>query len=61
MPWKQRPIGGIQVGWAFYLLGLAAIGGIVLVATGERGLGAVVIVATLALSAAVWNRYRQQR
>ena len=54
MAWKQRPIGGIEVGRAFSVLLITAVTGMYVISTGERVVGALVILASLALFAAVW-------
>ena len=58
--WKQRPIGGIEVGRAFSVLLVTAVTGVYVLSTGERLVGALVILASLALFAAVWIGYRKQ-
>ena len=60
MAWKQRPIGGIEVGRAFSVLLITAVTGMYVISTGERVVGALVTLASLALFAAVWIGYRKQ-
>jgi len=58
--WKLRRIGGIEVGRAFSVLLVTAVTGMYVMATGERLVGALVILASSALFAAVWVGYRKQ-
>ena len=55
-----RRIGGIEVGRAFSVLLVTAVTGMYVMATGERLVGALVILASSALFAAVWVGYRKQ-
>lgn len=57
---KLRRIGGIEVGRAFSVLLVTAVTGMYVMATGERLVGALVILASSALFAAVWVGYRKQ-